>query len=70
MLPEDDISNIRDKVFSEVEVDELNKAEGLKTSLDFLDKQFGRADMSVAYEKYTQFEQFKRKEGQKVTISS
>ena len=65
-LPEDDISNIRDKVFSEVEVDELNKAEGLKTLLDFLDKQFGRDDMSVAYEKYTEFEQFKRKEGQKV----
>ena len=43
-LPEEDPSNIRDKVFSEIEVDELNKPEGLKTLTEYLNKQFGRDD--------------------------
>ena len=65
-LPEEDPSNIRDKVFSELEVSNLNKAEGLKTLTDYLDKQFGRDDLTVAYERYIEFERCKRKKDQKV----
>ena len=65
-LPEDDVSNICDKVFTEIDIKELNKADGLKNLLLYFDKQFGRDDMSVAYEKYMEFERYKRRDDQTV----
>ena len=66
-LPEDDPSNIRDKVFTELELEKLNKDDGLNKLLEYFEKQFGKDDMSVAYEKYVEFEQCKRQRSQKVT---
>ena len=64
-LPEDDASNIRDKVFSELDLNELKKDDGLKTLTDYFDKQFGRDDLTVAYERYIKFERCRPRKDQK-----
>ena len=65
-LPEDDPSNIRDKVFNELDLEELEKDEGVEVLLKYFDKQFGRDDLTVMYEKYIDFDRCKRKDGQKI----
>ena len=55
-LPEDDPTNIRDKVFSEVDLNELKAAGGLNSLIKYFDNQFGRDDLTVAYERYIEFE--------------
>ena len=51
---------IRDKVFSELSIDELNEDEGVKKLTDFMDKIFKKDELSEAYEVYTEFDRFKR----------
>ena len=65
-LPEDDISNIRDKVFNEVSLESLEVDDGVDVLLKYLDKQFARDDLTVIYEKYTEFDRCKRKSGQNI----
>ena len=59
-LPEDSKSEIRDKVFSELDTDTLNGEGGLKALLEYLDTQFGKDDLSETYERYINFERCKR----------
>ena len=65
-LPEDDPSNIRDKVFNELDLDTLEVDDGITVFLNYMDKQFGRDDLTVMYEKYIDFDRCKRKKGQKI----
>ena len=65
-LPEDDPSNIRDKVFNELNLDDLEKDDGADQLLKYFDKLFGRDDLTVMYEKYIDFDRCKRKKGQKI----
>ena len=65
-LPEDDESQIRDKVFSEIDLSALNGEDGLDLLMGYLDKQFGKDDLTVTYEFYVDFDRCKRAGGQKV----
>ena len=65
-LPEDDPSNIRDKVFNELELDSLEVDTGIAVLLEYFDKLFGRDDLTVMYEKYIEFDRCRRKKGQKI----
>ena len=51
-LPENDSTNIRDKVFNEVNLDTLDVDNGIADFLNYLDEQFGRDDLTVMHEKY------------------
>ena len=48
-LPEDDPSNIRDKVFNELDLDTLEVDDGITVFLNYMDKQFGRDDLTVKH---------------------
>ena len=61
-LPEEHSNNIRDKVFSEVPIEDLNKEDGVKTLLRFMDNIFKKDELSEAYEVYADFDRYKRTE--------
>ena len=48
-LPEKDSSNIRDKVFSDLSLDELKGDDGVKKLMEFMDKLFKKDQLSEAY---------------------
>ena len=65
-LPEEDESNIKEKVFSELDTDALNHDEGMKRLLDFFDKRFLKDLFVEAYQKYQKWNGLTRKVDQKV----
>ena len=65
-LPEEDDSNIKEKVFSELDTDELNSEEGMKILLEFFDKRFLKDTFVEAYQKYQKWNRLSRKVDQKV----
>ena len=65
-LPEDDVSQIRDKVFSEMELSKLNSDTGMKELVTYLDTQFAKDDLTETYERYVDFEKCKRGSDQKI----
>ena len=65
-LPEEDESQIRDKVFSEIKMDDLKGAEGFKKLIEYFDSQFAKDDLSETYERYVAFERCKRQSEQKI----
>lgn len=59
-LPEDSFKiNVRAKVFEEI-ADDLNTDDGLDKLLVFLDKHLGKDDLADAFDKYYDFESYKR----------
>ena len=56
-----DSSNIRDKVFSDLSLDELKGDDGVKKLMEFMDKLFKKDQLSEAYEAFSDFERFKCK---------
>ena len=65
-LPDDHDSNIKEKVFSEIETDVLNNDTGLESLIAFFDKRFAKDNFVVAYEKYQCWTNLYRKVDQKV----
>ena len=63
-LPEDHESRIKEKVFQHFQPEELQKESGISTLLDFLDKHLQKDELADTLEKFEDFENFKRKEGQ------
>lgn len=59
-LPEDDETGIRDKVFDELKLEDLKKDNGFETLLAFLDGKLLKDDLSDSWEKFNNFESFKR----------
>ncbi|KAG1651277.1 hypothetical protein GQR58_027299 [Nymphon striatum] len=59
-LPEEGLSSIRDKVFSDLILDELNSDDGVDSLIEFMDKIFKMDELSEAYEFYTEFDRFRR----------
>ena len=55
-LPEEDPSQIRDKVFTELDREKLKTKDGLIELIKYLKGQFGKDDLSDLYEKYCDFE--------------
>ena len=58
----DEGSEVRDKVFSELDIDKLHVEEGLKTLIENLDKWYLKDSLSSAYESWSNFYKFKRSE--------
>lgn len=65
-LPEDHESRIREKVFNEIKLSDLNKDDGLKTLKDFMDKLLKKDDLTDRWLKYDDFDECKRTDGQSV----
>ena len=65
-LPEDDESKIREKVFDQIALDDLKSDDGLTVLLNFLDKHLAKDDLTDSLEKFEDFEDFKRAEGQSI----
>ena len=64
-LPEND--NIREKVFDELDIDDLKKNDGLDTLMLFLDAQLGKDDLVDSLEKFEDFEDLSRESGQSIS---
>ena len=65
-LPEEDESKIREKVFHQIPLDDLKSDDGFTVLLNFLDKHLAKDDLSDSLEKFEDFEDFKRAEGQSI----
>lgn len=65
-LPENDESQIREKVFDQLQLDDLKKDDGLETLIKFLDKHLAKDDLADSLDKFEDFEDFSRSEGQSV----
>ena len=63
-LPEEDETKIREKVFEQIKIEDLKKETGFKTLLEFLDKHLAKDDLADNLEKFEEFEDLKRSEGQ------
>ena len=65
-LPDDDENKIKDKVFDQIALDELKNENGLNILIAFLDKHLGKDDLADSIEKFEDFDDFKRKDGQTI----
>ena len=65
-LPENDESKIREKVFDQIKLDDLKKDTGFNTLLEFLDKHLAKDDLADSLEKFEEFEDLNRAEGQTI----
>lgn len=65
-LPENDESGIRERVFDEVDIAELQTNDGLSKLIAFMDKVLGKDDLADSLEKYEDFEEYQRSKDQTV----
>ena len=66
-LPEDDEHQIKDKVFDQIPLDDLKSDFELSILIEFLDiKHLAKDDLADSLEKFDNFDDFKRKEGQSI----
>ena len=65
-LPEDHESHIREKVFNEIPLADMNKENGLKTLKDFMDKILKKDDLTDRWIKYDDFDECKRGDRQSI----
>ena len=63
---EEDESKIREKVFDQIPLDDLKSEDGFTVLLNFLDQHLAKDDLSDSLEKFEDFEDFKRAEGQSI----
>ena len=63
-LPEDDKNRFKEKVLSELSLDDLKNENGLDILIEFLDKHLMKDELSDSLEKFEEFEDFLRVEGQ------
>jgi len=61
-LPENDKSQIRDKLFNEIDLEDLKKDDGVETLIVFFDSVFKKDELSEIYEHYVNFDRY-RKDG-------
>ena len=66
-LPEENETQIRDKVFDQFPLEELKKENGLSLLVTFFDKHLAKDDLSDSLEKFTDFENYERSEGQTIS---
>ena len=59
-LPDGDESKIREKVFETLGVDKLDADNGLKELLDFMNIHLGKDDLEDAWNKFEEFEDYRR----------
>ena len=66
-LPENDSLGIREKVFEEIRVEDLNKDGGLDILIAFFDKHLGKDDLEIALEKFEDFEDYSRQSEENIS---
>lgn len=66
-LPEDNETHIKDKVFDQISIDDLKRDFGLNILLAFLDKHLAKDDLADSLEKFDDFDDFIRKDGQTIS---
>ena len=66
-LLENEAFHIKEKVFSQVSLDDLKKEEGLDILIQFLDKHLKKNDLTNSIEKFEEFDDYQRAEGQSIT---
>ena len=59
-LPENDTTQIREKVFDQICIDNLEKEDGLNTLIAFLEKHLKKDDLADGLEKFEEFEDFQK----------
>lgn len=64
-FPED--TSIREKVFDELKLEDLNKEEGLDILIEFLDKHLGKDDLADSLEKFEDFEDYRREKNEDIS---
>ena len=65
-LPEEDDTQIRDKVFDQLPLEDLKKENGFSVLVTFLDEHLGKDDLSDSIEKFYDFENYERVDGQTI----
>ena len=65
-FPEDDPSGVRDKIFNELKLKELNRADGMTKLKTYLIKLFQKDELTEVYERYIQFARYERGENTKM----
>lgn len=66
-LPEDDQHKIRERVFEELDLDDLKSKEGLSILFKFLDRHLGHDELTDLLEKFEEFDRFERCKGQSIS---
>ena len=66
-LREDDKTQIREKVFEQISLDDLKKEDGLDTLKTFLDSHLKKDDLADSLEKFEEFEDFHRQSEMSIT---
>ena len=66
-LPENDKTQIREKVFDQIPIDDLKEDDGLNTLIAFLDDHLKKDDLADGLEKFEEFEDFQRKPDMSIT---
>ena len=67
-LPKNDKTQIREKVFDQISIEDLKKEDGLDTLIAFLDKHLKKDDLADSLDKFGEFEDFQRKDGMYIRI--
>ena len=58
-LPQDSVvAGIREKVFDELKLSDLEKENGLDTLIKFLEKAYGKDELTDSWDKFEDFEDF------------
>ena len=66
-LPENEEFYIKEKVFSQISLDDLKKEDVLDILIQFLDKHLKKDDLTDSIEKFEEFDDCQRAEGQNIT---
>ena len=66
-LPKNDKTQIREKVFDQISIEDLKKEDGLDTLIAFLDKHLKKDDLADSLDKFGEFEDFQRKDGMSIS---
>ena len=66
-LPEEDKNKIQEKVFNQIGLDQLKRDDGLDILIQFLDSILLKDELSDSFEKFQEFEEFQRANGQSIS---
>ena len=65
-LPEEDETKIREKVFDQLQLEDLKWENGMSILLNFLDKHLSKDDLTDSLDKFEDFDNIERKEGKSI----
>ena len=66
-LPEEDKNKIQEKVFNQIGLDQLKRDDGLDILIQYLDSILLKDELSDSFEKFQEFEEFQRANGQSIS---